>query len=206
MVGENLTNWLSQLSLDNLFSGDFKGLIPLFYLAVSIAIYAILIWHFYRYIAKRDCFKISTGRHPKTIGFIKYFLLYPFVAVLFFMGFSMLMLSITKTEAELEQIRLILTTAFAIILAIRITAYYSEDLSKDVAKMIPFALLGVFLVDPQYFNIQTIQEKINLLPDLLTWSIQFIFYIIIIEWILRIILNIKLTIFPKKEKPIILEE
>ena len=72
--------------------------------------------------------------------------------------------------------------------------------------MIPFALLGVFLVDPQYFNIQTIQEKINLLPDLLTWSIQFIFYIIIIEWILRIILNIKLTIFPKKEKPIILEE
>ena len=28
MVGENLTNWLSQLSLDNLFSGDFKGLIP----------------------------------------------------------------------------------------------------------------------------------------------------------------------------------
>ena len=95
---------------------------------------------------------------------------------------------------------IVLSTSFAIILAIRITSYYTKDLSKDVAKMLPFALLGVFLVSPSFFEFEDIITKIELLPNFLNTSVQYIIFIIIIEWILRIMLNIKYFIFPKKEE------
>jgi hypothetical protein len=167
-------------------------------LIVSIAIYSILIWHFYRYIARRDCFKISPRRHKKVIGFLKYFLFFPAVAFLFFAGFSLMMLFLTKSY----EIPDVLSTSFAIIAAIRICSYYSEDLSKDIAKMLPFALLAIFLVDASYFRFSDITAKIGSLPEFFTVCIQFIVFIILMEWILRILLTIRYAIFPKKQQMI----
>jgi len=194
MALENFSEYMSKLDLKTIFSGDLSAFISIFYLIISIAIYSILIWHFYRFIARRDCFKMSKCKHSKIVGFVKYFFLFPFVAGMFFIGFSLMMLFITRNY----EISALLSTSFAIIMAIRITAYYSEDLSKDVAKMLPFALLGLFLVDPSYFRIEDVMNKINSLPEFLTLCIQFILFIVIVEWILRIALNIRYMIFPKK--------
>ena len=89
----------------------------------------------------------------------------------------------------------ILSTSFAIVIAIRLTAYYSEDLSKDVAKMLPFALLGLFLADPSFFSLEEITTKINSLPEFLILCFQFIILIVIVEWILRIFLSIRKRLF-----------
>jgi hypothetical protein len=196
MVFENFSDWLSQMTPEKIFNGDFSVFLPIFYLIVSIAIYAILIWHFYRFIAKRNIFKISPKKHAKVIHFLKYFLLFPFVASIFFIGFSLMLLFLTK-NLDLQSV---LSTSFAVIAAIRITAYYSEDLSKDLAKLLPFVLLGVFLVDPSYFSFEDIINKINSLPQLLTLCIQFILFIVLIEWILRIVLAIRNAFPSKKQK------
>jgi len=200
-----LNEFTQHLSLDKILSGDFSGLISVFYLAIAIAIYALLIYNFYRYIARRDCFKPSKRKHSKTIGFLKYFFLFPFVAVVYFMGFSLMLLFLSK-DIELA---VVLSTSFAVILAIRITAYYTDDLSKDLAKMLPFALLGVFLVSPSFFEYQDVVNKINSLPDFVNTALRFIFFIIIIEWILRILLTARYAIKPKKveekEKPVEVE-
>ena len=95
---------------------------------------------------------------------------------------------------------IVLSTSFAIIMAIRITSYYTEDLSKDVAKMLPFALLAIFLVSPSYFVFDDITAKIYSIPELLDVAIRFIVFIIIVEWVMRIALNIRYMIFPKKEE------
>jgi hypothetical protein len=192
---DSASEWTHNFSLDEILSGNLSGFVSLFYLIIMIAIYAIIIYHFYRYIARRDCFKPSEREHSRAIGFLKYAFLFPFVAILFFMGFSMMFIFLTKAE----NIAPILTTAFAIIVAIRITAYYTEDLSKDVAKMLPFAILGIFLVDPEYFTIETGMNKINILPDYVNIIVQYILLIILVEWVLRIALNIRYAIFPKKE-------
>lgn len=196
MAFNNFSDWMNNFSPNEILSGNLSWLEPIFYLSISIAIYAILIWHFYRFIARRDCFKIGECRYPKFIGFLKYFCLFPFVAILFFLGFSLLLLFLTRNY-EIVQV---LATSFAIILAIRITSYYSEDLSKDVAKMLPFALLGVFLVDPSYFRFDLTLSNMNSLPQFVNEIIMFIFFIIIIEWILRILLTIRYAIFPPKPK------
>jgi hypothetical protein len=189
----DFSGWINDFSVDKLISGDFSDLFAIFYLVISIAIYAIVIWHFYRFIARRDCFKISPRRHKKTIGFLKYTFAFPFVAFLFFAGFSLLLLFLTK-NLSIDQV---LSTSFAIIVAIRITAYYNEDLSKDVAKMLPFALLGLFLVDPSYFNWGTINTRISELPEFFTLMAQYILFIVLIEWILRMLLTLRYALIPK---------
>ena len=194
----NFSDWAQHFSLEDILSGDFSWLAPIFYLVISIAIYSIIIWHFYRFIAKRDCFKISDWKYPKVVSFLKYSCFFPFIAIIFFLGFSMLLLFLTRSI----EVGMVLSTSFAIILAIRITSYYNEDLSKDVAKMLPFALLGIFLVDPSYFNFDVTVSNINSLPQHVNTIVVFIFLMIIIEWILRILLTIRYAIFPKKEETV----
>jgi len=187
MAFENFSDLTSTLSLRSILSGDPSVFLPIFYLIVSIAIYSIVIWHFYRFIAKRDCLTINSVNHPKVVGFLKYFFVFPFIAFLFFLGFSLMMLFLTRDYSTLA----LLSTSFAVIIAIRITAYYSRDLSKDVAKMLPFALLGLILVNPTYFSFEEIIDKIFSLPEFLNLCIQFIILITMVEWILRITLGLK---------------
>jgi len=183
---------------------DLDLFIWLFSIIIMITIYAVVIYHFYRYIARRDVFKQSESKHSKAIGFLKYFFLFPFVAMLFFMGFSLIFIFLTESYEIIE----IMYVAFAVIIAIRITAYYTEDLSKDVAKMLPFAILGIFLIDSSYFSMDTVNERINalMLPENVNAIIQFLILIILVEWILRIGLNVKRAIFKKKAERILLDD
>jgi hypothetical protein len=187
----NISEVFSNFSAESIVNFDLSFITPLLYLIILIAIYSISIWHFYRYIARRDCFNINTIHHQKFFSFLKYFLIFPIVAFIFFLGFSLMILFITK---DLEFVS-ILSTSFAVVVAIRLTAYYSEDLSKDVAKMLPFALLGLFIADPSYFSFVEISTKISSLPEFLNLCFQFIILIVIVEWILRIALSIRKKIF-----------
>lgn len=192
---EGINHLFENFSLDKILSGDLSLFTWLFSIIIMIAIYSIIIFHFYRYIARRDVFKLSKRKHSKAIGFLKYFFLFPFVAFIFFVGFSLMLIFLTRSYEILD----ILYLSFAIIVAIRITAYYTEELSRDVAKMLPFAILAIFLVDSSYFSIDTVNARINAMPESVNAIVQFLILIILVEWILRIALTIRYAIFPKKE-------
>lgn len=191
-----IDNLLGRFSIEKILGGDLSLFTWLFSIMIMIAIYSIIIYHFYRYIARRDCFKPSERKHSKAIGILKYLFVFPVIAMLFFIGFSFILIFLTNT-IEISQV---LYTAFVLVVAIRITAYYTEDLSKDVAKMLPFAILGIFLVDSSYFSIESVSERINMLPEFINLIIQFLLLIIFTEWILRAVLGIVCYIFPKKVK------
>ena len=196
MALEWFTDKAPEFSIKNILEINPTDIAAVFYLVISIAIYSIIIWHFYRFVAKRDIFKLSFSKYSKIFGLIKYFFLFPFVAFLFFAGFSLMLFFLGKNLTEPQ----VLSTAFAMIAAIRITAYYSEDLSKDVAKMLPFAMLGIVLIDPSYFVKDDVIGKIQSIPNFLVLAIQFLLFIIVMEWFLRILLTIRYAIFPKKQK------
>ena len=189
------TDNLKPFSIEKILSGDLSLFTWLFSVIIMIALYSVIIYHFYRYIARRDCFKPCQRKYSKTIGFLKYTFLFPFIAMLFFIGFSLILIFLTNT-IDIAQV---LYTAFVLVLAIRITAYYTEELSKDVAKMLPFAILGIFLVDSSYFSIESVTERINTLPDYINLIIQFLLLIVLTEWVFRAALTIRYAIFPKKE-------
>jgi hypothetical protein len=192
---EGINQLFENFSPDKILSGNLQLFTWLFSIIIMIAIYAIVIYHFYRYIARRDVFKPSKRKHSKSMGFLKYFFLFPFVAFIFFVGFSLMLIFLTKSYEILD----ILYVSFVIIVAIRITSYYTEELSRDVAKMLPFAILAIFLVDSSYFSIDTVNARIDALPNSVNPIIQFLILIILVEWILRIALTIRYAIFPKRE-------
>ena len=62
---EGFSNLFSSISSENILEAEPSTFIPLFYIIIMMAIYSICIWHFYRFIARRDCFKIPKNLHPK---------------------------------------------------------------------------------------------------------------------------------------------
>jgi len=175
MAFADYSEWVNNFSFDEILRGDFSFLIPLFYLIISIAIYSIIIWHFYRYIAKRDCFKTSDCKYPKLVGFAKYCFGFPFVAIMFFLGFSLMLLLLTR---KLDVVSILSTSS----------------------KLLPFVLLGIFLVDPTYFNLDDVTNNINSLPGYVNQIVIYIIMIILVEWVLRIALTIRYKIIPKKQE------
>ena len=79
----------------------------------------------------------------------------------------------------------------SLVVTVRISAYYKEDLAKDFAKLIPFALLGIFLTSNIFFTPKDVMERAYDFIPFLGNIIGFVIYAIIVEAILRILFLIK---------------
>lgn len=194
-----LTLWLQGI-MGLFFTGYEEQFLSIVLYTVAIMFYAIIIWNLYRFMAKQDIFLfkgMEKAKIPTWISFLLYFIVFPVVAFVGFLFFALLLIFMAKAQS-LEQILIISVTLIA---AIRITAYYEEDLSKDLAKMIPLALLGVFLVDPSYYSLSVVVDKLVALPTMVDVIIRYLIFVVLLEWILRILLRIRLYVHapPKKE-------
>jgi len=93
-----------------------------------------------------------------------------------------------------------LLVSVAVVAVVRATAYYKEDLSKDLAKMLPFALLGIFLVDVSFFTITSSLDVLKQLPANINLLVYYLAFIIALEFVLRIAYGIKILIFGEAKK------
>lgn len=161
---------------------------------VGVGIYAILIFNLYRFMSRRDIFnldfsKFGESRHPalsKTLHFvfyvIKYVLFFPLFAFAWF-GVLVVMVAFLSKTKEVEDLLLI---AMAVLASVRVTSYYTEELSRDIAKMLPFALLGIFLIDLRYFDVDTSLALLDRVGA--EWRSIFYYwlFIVVLEFVLRV--------------------
>ena len=96
----------------------------------------------------------------------------------------------------------ILMITAAIISATRITSYVSEDLSRDLAKIFPFTVLALFLLDSKYFVIKTFFQKIADVPKMFDHILIFLVFIFSVEIILRGLYVLVEFIYSQKEEVI----
>lgn len=167
---------------------------PLGLFVLGMVIYSVFIFRFYRFLARRDVFKLdlskyNKAKHPlieKFIGVILYIIEYVFLFPLFtFFWFGILTILLVFLSKE-QTVQTILLISMAVVGAVRITAYYNEDLSKDLAKMLPFALLGIFIIDISYFNFSESFVKLYEIPSLLNMLLYYFIFILLLEFVLRI--------------------
>lgn len=167
----------------------------------SITLYCILVFTFYHFVARRDSFgfdpfQAEQEQHNLLLkmrgtlfGLVKYGVLFPLFVFIWFSVFSMLLFFLAKDLATAQ----ILLISISFVSAIRVISYYNESLSKDVAKLIPFVLLGVVIVEPGFFSLELTLSRVygfsQFLPDL---PVYFLF-LVLIEWVLRILLAAKHT-------------
>lgn len=192
----DLAGWfgnITMLAADNFSAAEaFDFVKPLSMFVIGIVIYAVFIFKFYRFIARKEIFSIdlnATGRFAELkkgasmfYYAIKHMVAYPVILIFYFLVLVGLF-SFLSRDPLVESIMLI---AMALVASIRITAYYNEDLSRDLAKMIPFALLGVFLVDISFFSLTNSVNALSAIPSF--WKT--IFYYLAFVWILEIVLRL----------------
>ncbi len=76
--------------------------------------------------------------------------------------------------------------SMALISAIRISSYYKESLSKDIAKLLPFTLLGIFLIDTTSFSWNQSLNLIKQMPQLITPILYYLIFSAGLEFMLRV--------------------
>ncbi|MCK5609349.1 hypothetical protein KAR91_46175 [Candidatus Pacearchaeota archaeon] len=169
------------------------SLFNLLFLVLLVVIYSVFVWKFYRFIATKNLIELDLSRynkleHPtaaKALAFIFYFVEYllilPFLIFFWFAAFTFFLIILTDNL----DVKTLLVISATVIAAIRMTAYYREDLSKDVAKMLPFTLLSVSLLNPGFFDVERIIGHITRLPEFFGEITLYLVLIIGIEMILR---------------------
>jgi hypothetical protein len=161
--------------------------------ALGIALYAFIIFKFYKLIARRDIFplnleKYNTSRMPAVrkaleVGLyvLEHIIIFPALTFLWFLFFAALLTFLSEKSTPDG----VLLASMAIVGAIRITAYYKEELSQEVGKLLPLVLLGVFLVDNSYFSVDRAVSILSRFPLMYMTMAYYLTFIIVLELLLR---------------------
>ena len=180
--------------------------IQLFLLVLLVFGYAWFIWKLYRFIAHKNILGLNLNKYNKSehpffaklfaglLYFVEYILILPFLIFFWFVIFAIFLILIT----EGIEVSAILIIATIIVAAIRMTSYYSEDLSKDLAKMLPFTLLAVAITKPGFFNFTQIITHLQKVPSVFGQIITYLSFIIFLEKILRA-LDFTISLFGLEE-------
>tara|TARA_Y100000310_G_C20523046_1_gene734651 strand:+ start:349 stop:996 length:648 start_codon:yes stop_codon:yes gene_type:complete len=203
-----ITEKISELSLQNFSLTDYITTIqPLIIFVLGVTAYSLFVFKFYKFLSRRDIVKLKLEQYKegfltqlKRIGktlfnLIENIILTPICIIFWFAVLTTFMFLLSKNP----DVDSIILTSMALVASIRITAHYNENLSQDLAKMVPFALLGVFLIDINYFSFQNSLETIKQIP--LFWSQlgYYLIFVISLETVLRIITTLIRIIFSKSE-------
>ena len=162
----------------------------------GMAAYAIFVFRFYRFLASRDMFASwtcpsmrsrATGGCEAFFRLVlygaEYIILFPAFAFFWFAVLTVILALLSRDRAFSD----ILLIALATVGAIRVTAYYNEDLSKDLAKILPFAVLAIFLIDGYYFDTHQSLNVLNEATDHSERILYYLVFLIALEFALRLV-------------------
>ena len=186
-VVETYNNLVSQIP------SEYKIFIGIGIYTVLITIYAIFIWKFYRFLARRDIIKLNLSKYNPTehpvwnkvlasvLFFLEYIVIMPIVVFFWFAILSVFLLILSREQS----VQSILLISAGVVGATRMTSYFSEDLSKDLAKMFPFTILAVFLLNPNAFNFSELVGRFVEIPSLINHILLYLVFVTAIEIVLR---------------------
>lgn len=168
---------------------------PVMMYIMGMVVYALFIFNFYRFMARREILTLDLDKYNTTrfasvrkivrsvIHVFEYALFLPIVIFFWFLILTLLLVLLSKQQPIEDVARV----SISVVCAVRVTAYYTEDLSRDLAKMLPFALLGIFLVDSSFFSLSDSATVILQIPFLWRTFAYYLLFVIILEFILKIL-------------------
>ncbi len=165
-----------------------------------IVVYSIFIWRFYRFLAKREIIKLDLNKynnatHPvveKILAIflytIEYIVVLPFLVFFWFIILTLFLFFLSGSQEH----EIVLLISSSIIISTRILAYIKEDMSRDFARIFPFAILAMFAVSTDFFNFQLLFDKIVRIPLFINNAVLiFIIFIFGVEFVMRIFYSLK---------------
>lgn len=162
---------------------------------ILIAIYVIFVWKFYRFLAKRDITNLNLYQYNREnytslkkffaviLYILQYIIMMPILVIFWFSVLALFVLVLSEGQTVAQ----VVVVSAAVIGVVRFTSYISEDLSRDIAKLLPFTILGVFLISGNFFSIQNLITRISEIPSLFNHIAIYIIIIAALEIVMRII-------------------
>ena len=166
---------------------------------IAIAVYSGFVFMFYRILAKKDLLTLDLSKYADDFGgkvkkylrsmlfVVQYIVVVP-ILIAFWTLVLAVILTLLSDSSDHTRNALIATSVVG---AVRILAYWTEDLSRDVAKMLPFAVLGVYLVSSTSGQWSEFRELLESLPELAKSFFSSLVLLAILETLLRIVTTLK---------------
>ena len=178
--------------------------LPAFAAIIGIVIYSTFVFKFYRFSAKRDLIDADFTQYSEGFtGFMKrlidglLLIVQNILFAPFLISFWVLILAVILTLLSGgDDLYWNVLVATSVVGSVRVISYFSEDLARDVAKMLPFAVLGVFLVDSGSFNWNAVSILWGQLDEFAISFASSMVLVVVLETALRLLSTLKDIISP----------
>lgn len=192
MRGEEFLQAFSDFS--SYFGTETSLVFTLLFFTAVIVIFSVFVFYFYKFLAKKNIINLNLSKYnrsessglTKLMAFlfyiIEYVIILPIVTFFWFAVLSIFLLVLAKSLS----IGAVLIIAAALVAAVRVTSYINQQLSQDLAKMIPLTLLGLSLTDPQFFSFDKFFTNTAQIPELITSIPYYIVFVILLELVMRL--------------------
>jgi hypothetical protein len=176
-----------------------KGLLNLIILTLLILFYCLIIWKSYSFISNKDLIELNLKKYNKSnspflsnfLALIFYFVEYIILGsnnyLVYFVLFSFFYIFTQRWIKNWTNFNVFCSDN---LLRLEYSSYFLLkilNLSKDVAKTIPFVLLTVLLLNPQSIAEKNILSSILEIPLFFSYIFVYIVFISACEIILRIL-------------------
>lgn len=192
------------MEMSDIFNGELNVndawdlLSPVSVYILAMVIYSVFVFKFYRFVASRDVFALDLSKYEDVnlkwlrsalhvaLYVVKYLVLFPVLAFFWFAVLTLILAFLSKGQPFSET----LSIALATVSTIRVTAYYKEELSMELAKILPFAVLAVFLIDTSFFSVSESIESLQEARDYTDNILYYLLFLIGLEFVLRLLMGV----------------
>lgn len=173
--------------------GALRTLAPLILFLCVLVPYAMFVFKFFRLVAIKDLLDIDLfpensynvtflRRVLRALWFIVlHFIAFPLFVFLWFVILALLLALFAKHPSGES----ILLVSMAIVAAVRITAYYEEELALDLSRLLPFGLLGIVFVSGVHLSLTDAMAKVQEIVASWEALVYYLCFVILLEAGLR---------------------
>lgn len=191
MVLENITTSFINSISDFSLAKAWYLLQPLILFLIGMTIYSIFVFKFYKFMSRKEIFRLTEGGGSSAMHKIayvmEYIFLFPVIAFFWFFVISSLLMMLS----QIIKVTNIFIASMATLATIRVTANYNEELSTEIAKIIPFVLLASLIFEITSISIDAPLKVLYQLPSVIDTLVYYFIFIVLLEIILKVVFHRK---------------
>ena len=170
---------------------------PVVIFIIGMTVFALFVFKFYRFVSSKDVFALDISRYEQskfkaarvflhaTLYATKYLFIFPLVAFFWFAAITLMLSFLATDQGSATSFQDILLVAMTVVGLIRVCAYIAEDLARDLAKMLPFAVLAFLILDLSSFEAADSLEVLKQADDNREIIFYYLGFTIALEFALR---------------------
>lgn len=172
---------------------------PVAIFIIGMTLFALFVFKFYRFVSSKDVFELDVSRYEQArfraarvflhvvLYAAKYLFIFPLVAFFWFAAIALMLSFLATNQDSSTSFKDILLVAMTVVGIIRVCAYVTEELARDLAKMLPFAVLAFLILDLSSFEASDSLEVLKQADDNREVILYYLAFTIGLEFALRFV-------------------